>query len=90
MKGAHTALLMARVARHGGGWVLSAIGEVDHTARDWGTLLPEFRLYMGDLCPGITASPEQRIAVMRKGGIDCAPRRARPRPGPPDAFHRPL
>ena len=40
-KGAHTALFVARVARGMGGtdWQLSAIGEGDHTARDFGSLV---------------------------------------------------
>ena len=39
-QGAHTALFVARVARGMGGtdWHLSTIGEVDHTARDFGSL----------------------------------------------------
>ena len=40
MAGAHTALFMARVARASPSaeWSVQAIGDVDHTARDWGTL----------------------------------------------------
>ena len=40
MQGAHTALFVARVARGTSGtdWHLSTIGEVDHTARDFGSL----------------------------------------------------
>ena len=39
-QGAHTALFVARVARgmSGTDWHLSTIGEVDHTARDFGSL----------------------------------------------------
>ena len=40
MQGAHTALFVGRVARGTSGtdWHLSTIGEVDHTARDFGSL----------------------------------------------------
>jgi len=68
MSGAHTALFMCRIARDGASWVLSMIGEFDHTARDFGTLIPEMKMYMSDLVPGITVSHHDRIAVMRKGG----------------------
>lgn len=73
-KGAHTALFMCRITRVGAvgmsaaDWSIQTIGEVDHTARDWGTLVPEMRLYMSDLVPNITSTSEHRVAVMRKGG----------------------
>ena len=43
MSGAHTALFMCRIARASpqAAWKMSTIGDVDHTARDWGTLVPE-------------------------------------------------
>jgi len=69
MAGAHTAVFMGRVAREGKGWRLTAIGESDHTARDWGSVVPELRSYMADLVPGIKVDPNERVAVMRKGGV---------------------
>jgi len=68
IQGAHTALMLARVARHKGSWVLTAIGEYDHSARDWGTLVPEIKGYMGDLVPGLVVNASERVALMRKGG----------------------
>lgn len=70
-KGAHTALFVARVARGMGGtdWQLSTIGEVDHTARDFGSLVPEIKAYMQDLVPGVRVDLEERIALMRKSGV---------------------
>ena len=53
--GAHTAIFFARLARksHSEPWVLQTIGEADHTARDWGTLVPELQMYTRDLVPGL-------------------------------------
>ncbi|KAL1512166.1 hypothetical protein AB1Y20_005432 [Prymnesium parvum] len=68
MGGAHTALFMARLARDGKAWKLTTIGEFDHTARDWGSVMPELRAYMGDLVPGIKVNPSDRVAIMHKGG----------------------
>eukprot|EP00966_Prymnesium_polylepis_P186028 4311695-Prymnesium_polylepis.1 len=67
MGGAHTALFMARLARTPTGWLLATIGEFDHTARDWGSVVPELRAYMGDLLPSIRVDPSERVAIMRKG-----------------------
>jgi len=69
--GAHTALFFARIARKGLAepWGLQAIGDFDHTARDWGTLLPEIQMYSRDLVPGLKADVSARVAVMRKGGL---------------------
>jgi stress response protein SCP2 len=70
--GAHTALFMCRLARSGGGWTMQTIGGTDHTARDWGTLVPEIKTYCADLVPGFKDAalkyPDERIAIMRKGG----------------------
>ena len=72
--GAHTAVFMCRIARNrqaGGqlaGWTIQTIGDFDHTARDFGTLVPEMKAYMSDLVPGIRVDPTERVAVMRKGG----------------------
>ena len=70
MGGAHTALFLARIARKApdAPWHLQAMGDYDHTARDWGTLIPEIKLYCTDLIPSIKVDPSERIAVMRKGG----------------------
>jgi hypothetical protein len=43
-----------------------------HTA----TTVPEIKAYMQDIVPGVRVDPEERIALMRKGGV------VRPRPGP--------
>jgi tellurium resistance protein TerZ len=73
-KGPHTALFLCRLTRVGRtgsaarDWTMQMIGDVDHTARDWGSLVPELRLYMRDRVPGLTSSEEHRVAVMRKGG----------------------
>mmetsp|Transcript_12544 Transcript_12544/g.25488 ORF Transcript_12544/g.25488 Transcript_12544/m.25488 type:complete len:632 (-) Transcript_12544:150-2045(-) len=70
-KGAHTALFFARVARGMAGtdWQLSTIGEVDHTARDFGSLVPEIKAYMQDIVPGVQVDMHERIALMRKNGV---------------------
>jgi len=68
LKGAHTAIFMARVSRDGPQWKLAAIGEVDHTARDFGSLIPEIKGYMRDLNPKVRIDMNERIAIMRKGG----------------------
>ena len=50
-------------------WALQAIGEYDHTARDWGTLVPEVQMYSQDIVPGIKVNMADRVAIMRKGGL---------------------
>ena len=73
-KGPHTALIMCRIVRLGTtgnpqlDWTIQMIDGFDHTARDFGTLLPEMKLYMADLVPGLTSRPQDRVALMRKGG----------------------
>ena len=51
---------------------MQPIGGTDHTARDWGTLVPEIKTYCADLVPGFAGAslkyPDERIAIMRKGG----------------------
>ena len=37
-------------------------------ARDFGSLIPEIKGYSRDFVPGITINPNERIAIMRKGG----------------------
>jgi len=41
---------------------------MDHTARDFGSLIPEIKGYSRDICPNVEVNPRERIAVMRKGG----------------------
>ena len=69
MQGAHTALVLGRAAKNlrTGNWTFSVIGDFDHTARDWGTLVPEMKQYLSDLIPGIKVDVNERVAIMRKG-----------------------
>ena len=64
-------MFVARVARPSAAspWSLQAIGEFDHTARDWGTLVPEAKGYCADLVRGIRVDANERVAIMRKGGV---------------------
>jgi len=68
--GPHTALFFCRIARPSPqeSFALQTIGEYDHTARDWGTLLPEMQMYSKDLVPGLKVDVASRVAIMRKGG----------------------
>ena len=47
-------------------WVLQAIGEYDHTARDWGTLVPEVQMFTKDLVPRLTVDLSARVAPPRR------------------------
>ena len=38
--------------------------------------VPEIKAYMQDIVPGVRVDPEERIALLRKGGV------VRPSPGP--------
>ena len=69
-KGPHTALFLARIARKApdAPWHLQAMGDIDHTARDWGTLVPECKMFCRDLVKNIRVDPSERVAVIRKGG----------------------
>jgi tellurium resistance protein TerZ len=71
MSGAHTALFLCRLAREkpNAVWRLSTIGEHDHTARDWGTLVPEIKSYTTDIVKGLKVDISERVAIMRKGGV---------------------
>ena len=71
MSGAHTGLFLARVARPSprAPWMLSAMGDFDHTARDWGTLVPEIKMFSRDLVPEVKVDTNERVAIMRKGGV---------------------
>jgi len=68
--GDHTAMFLMRIMRKdtGHGWILSIIEDTDHTARDFGSLIPEIKAYSKDFAPGIVIDPRERIALMRKGG----------------------
>ena len=74
MAGGHTALILGRAAKdlRTQKWTFSVIGDADHTARDWGTLVPEMKAYMKDLIPNIRVDPMERVAVMRKNGGSVA------------------
>ena len=63
-----TALFLARISRQGSSWSLTPIEEGDKYARDFGTLIPELKGYTRDLVPDLVVNPQERIAVMRKGG----------------------
>merc|ERR1712038_2078972 len=68
--GDHTAMFLMRIMRkdYNSGWVMTAIEDTDHTARDFGTLIPEIKGYCRDFAPNIAINPTERIAIMRKGG----------------------
>ncbi|KAK3267060.1 hypothetical protein CYMTET_24357 [Cymbomonas tetramitiformis] len=67
--GAHTAFISVRLVRNqAGGWNLDVVGAVDHTAREFGSVIPEIKSYLQDVIPGIKVDPNERIALMRKGG----------------------
>jgi stress response protein SCP2 len=57
-----------RLAREGYGWNMAIIEDTDHTARDFGSLIPEIKGYTRDLVPGMNINPRERVAIMRKGG----------------------
>jgi len=68
--GDNTAMFLMRLAKdNSGGWVMTIIEDMDHTARDFGTLIPEIKGYSRDIVPGIQINPKERIAIMRKGGV---------------------
>ena len=71
VSGDHTALFLLRISRDldGNSWTMSIIGDTDHTARDFGSLIPEIKGYSRDIVPNIKINPRQRIAIMRKGGV---------------------
>jgi tellurium resistance protein TerZ len=69
--GANTALFLLRLSRVQGdrGWLMTPIEEGNPDARDFGTLIPEIQGYTRDLVSDIfVVNPQERIAVMRKGG----------------------
>jgi len=67
----YTAMFLMRVTREQRreNWSMSIIEDMDQTARDFGSLIPEIKGYSRDLCPGIVINPRERIAIMRKGGV---------------------
>lgn len=68
MGDANTALFLCRISRQESNWVLTPIEEGNTFARDFGTLIPEIKGYTQDLVPGLAVDPNERVAVMRKGG----------------------
>ena len=66
--GKNTSLFLCRLARKGANWVLTPIEEGNSQARDFGSLIPEIKGYTRDLVPNIQINPQERVAVMRKGG----------------------
>jgi tellurium resistance protein TerZ len=64
----NTALFLARISRQGSSWILTPIEEGNKYERDFGSLIPEIKGYTRDLVPGIVVDPQERVAVMRKGG----------------------
>ena len=71
-EGSNTALFCMRISRSfkkgkfGKAWSLSTIGDVDITARDFGSLIPEIKGYCRDLFPNLDIDPNERVAVMNK------------------------
>mmetsp|Transcript_8383 Transcript_8383/g.12612 ORF Transcript_8383/g.12612 Transcript_8383/m.12612 type:complete len:610 (+) Transcript_8383:113-1942(+) len=68
--GDNTAMFLMRFLREDDGysWVMTIIEDTDHTARDFGTLIPELKGYSKDFAPHVVVDPHDRIAIMRKGG----------------------
>eukprot|EP00854_Cymbomonas_tetramitiformis_P010328 gene10328-12214_t len=67
--GAHTSMVSVRILRAStGGWVMNVISQADHTARDFGSLIPEIKGLMLDVIPGVKVDQNERVALMRKGG----------------------
>ena len=60
---------MARSPSNPNSWVIAPIEDGNTHARDFGSLIPEIKGYTRDLIPTITVNPEERIAIMRKGGV---------------------
>lgn len=71
-EGENTALFCMRISRSykkgrfGKAWSLSTIGDMDPSARDFGSLIPEIKGYCRDLFPNMHIDPNERIAVMNK------------------------
>jgi tellurium resistance protein TerZ len=71
-EGENTALFCMRISRSfkkgkfGKAWSLSTIGDVNPSARDFGSLIPEIKGYCRDLFPNLDIDPNERVAVMNK------------------------
>jgi len=68
-----TAMFLMRVtrnrnARNRNDWTMTIIEDMDRTARDFGSLIPEIKSYSRDICPNVVVNPRERVAMMRKGG----------------------
>jgi tellurium resistance protein TerZ len=68
MGDSNTALFLCRISRQGSYWTMTPIEEGNTFARDFGTLIPEIKGYTRDLVPNLKVDPNERVAVMRKGG----------------------
>jgi stress response protein SCP2 len=64
----NTSIFLCRLSRSGTSWVLTPIEEGDTHSRDFGTLIPKIKSYSRDLVPNIQVDPNDRVAIMRKGG----------------------
>jgi hypothetical protein len=64
----NTSLFLCRISRQGSHWTLTPIEEGNTFARDFGTLIPEIKGYTSDLVPNLLVDPNDRVAMMRKGG----------------------
>jgi tellurium resistance protein TerZ len=68
--GAHTSLFLARFSRElPNQWNFSPIEEGDRVARDFGTLIPQVKSLSQDLISDIVVNPDERVAILRKGGV---------------------
>eukprot|EP00571_Detonula_confervacea_P016300 CAMPEP_0172300558 /NCGR_PEP_ID=MMETSP1058-20130122/2624_1 /TAXON_ID=83371 /ORGANISM="Detonula confervacea, Strain CCMP 353" /LENGTH=613 /DNA_ID=CAMNT_0013010377 /DNA_START=41 /DNA_END=1882 /DNA_ORIENTATION=+ len=72
-EGASTAMYCLRISRKRKGkgkfgktWQLATIGEMDQTARDFGSLIPEIKGFCRDLFPDMDIDPNERTAIMNK------------------------
>ena len=67
--GEHTAMFLMRVTREDQNWTMSIIEDIDHTAWDFDTLIPEIKEYSRDLCPGIEINSRECITIMRESDV---------------------
>lgn len=72
-EGAATAMFCLRISRtrkgkgkFGKQWNMATIGEIDQSARDFGSLIPEIKGFCRDLFPDMTIDPNERTAIMNK------------------------
>lgn len=65
----NTSIFLMRLTRDNKNWTMSIIGDMDDTARDFGTLIPQIKSYSRDLCPGIKVNPMERLKIMRRDSV---------------------